>query len=318
MSVFDIVNGYNKSMESKEIKSIIELIQKFPTEDECYALLEKIRWNGNVESPYDKTSKVYKCKGHNYRCRKTGKYFNVKTNTMFEASNIKLQKWFLVIWVITSHKKGISSLQLSKDINVTQKTAWFMLQRIRKCFGIENNCILDNDVEIDETYVGGKNKNRHASKKVKNSQGRSMKDKVAVLGMVERNGKLIARIVPDVQAPTLTKEIRKNVKETANIYTDEWLGYNEIHKYYNHSIVKHSEKEFVNGSDYTDNIECFWGILKRGILGIYHFTSKKHLQIYLDEFVFRYNTRYMTEQNKFKTLLSNMILRTKYKEIIHA
>ena len=318
MSVSDIVNGYNISMESKEIKSIIELIQKFPTEDECYALLEKIRWNGNVVSPYDKTSKVYKCKGHNYRCRKTGKYFNVKTNTMFEASNIKLQKWFLAIWVITSHKKGISSLQLSRDINVTQKTAWFMLQRIRKCFGIENNCILDNDVEIDETYVGGKNKNRHAHKKVKNSQGRSMKDKVAVLGMVERNGKLIARIVEDVQADTLTKEILKSVKKSANIYTDEWLGYNEIHKYYNHSIVKHCEKEFVNGNAYTNNMECFWGILKRGILGIYHFTSKKHLQIYLDEFVFRYNTRYMTEQNKFETLLSNMNVRTKYKELIHA
>ena len=149
MSVSDIENGYNKSMESKEIKSIIELIQQFPTEDECYALLEKIRWNGNVVSPYDSTSKVDKCKGHNYRCIKTGKYFNVKTNTMFEASNIKLQKWFLAIWVITSHKKGISSLQLSRDINVTQKTAWFMLQRIRKCFGFENNCILDNDVEID-------------------------------------------------------------------------------------------------------------------------------------------------------------------------
>lgn len=318
MSVFDMVNSYNKNMESKEIKSIIELIQKFPTEDECYTLLEKIRWNGNVVSPYDKTSKVYKCKGHNYRCRKTGKYFNVKTNTMFEASNIKLQKWFLAIWVITSHKKGISSLQLSRDINVTQKTAWFILQRIRKCFGIENNCLLDNDVEIDETYIGGKNKNRHAHKKVENSQGRSMKDKVTVLGMIERNGKLIARIVPDVQAPTLTNEIRKNVKPTADIYTDEWLGYTDLPKYYNHSIVKHSDKEFVNGNAYTNNIECFWGILKRGILGIYHFTSKKHLQIYLDEFVFRYNTRYMTEQNKFETLLSNMTTRTRYKELVNA
>lgn len=236
---------------------------------------------------------------------------------MFEASNIKLQKWFLAIWVITSHKKGISSLQLSRDINVTQKTAWFMLQRIRKCFGIENNCLLDNDVEIDETYIGGKNKNRHAHKKVKNSQGRSMKDKVAVLGMIERNGKLIARIVPDVQAPTLTNEIRKNVKPTADIYTDEWLGYTDLPKYYNHSIVKHSDKEFVNGNAYTNNIECFWGILKRGILGIYHFTSKKHLQIYLDEFVFRYNTRYMTEQNKFETLLSNMTTRTRYKELVN-
>ena len=157
MSILDIDIGYNKSMkDTNTIDSIIELIQKFPTEEECYALLEKIRWNENVVSPFDSTSQVYKCKGHRYRCRKTGKYFNVRTNTLFEASNIKLQKWFLAFWLITSHKKGISSLQLSKDINVTQKTAWFMLQRIRKCFGIENNHILDNEVEVDETFVGGR------------------------------------------------------------------------------------------------------------------------------------------------------------------
>ena len=319
MSIFDIANRYNKSMKNtRAINSIIELIQKFPTEEECYALLEKLRWNGNVVSPFDSTSQVYKCKGHRYRCKKTGKYFNVRTNTLFEASNIKLQKWFLAIWLITSHKKGISSLQLSKDINVTQKTAWFMLQRIRKCFGIENNHILDNEVEIDETYVGGKNKNRHAHKKVKNSQGRSMKDKVAVIGMVERGGKLVARIVEDVQAETLTKEVLKNVRKSANVYTDEWLGYRNLSVYYNHSIVKHSEKEFVNGASYTNNIECFWGILKRGVLCIYHFASKKHLQNYLDEFVFRYNTRYMDEQGKFETLLSHMTVRTRYKELIHA
>ena len=193
-----------------------------------------------------------------------------------------------------------------------------MLQRIRKCFGIENNYILDNEVEIDETYVGGKNKNRHAHKKVKNSQGRSMKDKVAVIGMVERGGKLVARIVENVKADTLTKEVLKNVRKSANVYTDEWLGYKNLSVYYNHSIVKHSEKEFVNGSSYTNNIECFWGILKRGVLDIYHFASKKHLQNYLDEFVFRYNARYMDEQGKFETLLSHMTIRTRYKELIHA
>ena len=135
--------------------------------------------------------------------------------------------------------------------------------------------------------------------------------------MVERNGKLIARIISDVQSDTLTKEILKNVKKSADIYNDEWHGYKNLKKFYNHSIVKHGAREFVKGKSYTNNIEGFWGILKRGIYGIYHFTSKKHLQIYLDEFVFRYNTRKMSEQSRFETLLGNMTVRTKYRELVH-
>ena len=257
-------------------KSVRDLLKVFSTEKKCENFLKKVRWGDKVVSPYDNTAKVYVCSRNRYRCAKTGKDFNVRTGTMFENTKIELRTWFLAIYIITTHKKGISSLQLANDLHVTQTTAWFILHRIRKCFEMENNCILDNDVEIDETYVGGKNKNRHKSKKVKNSQGRSMKDKVAVLGMVERNGKLIARIVEDVQADTLTKEILKSVKKSANIYTDEWLGYKDIHKFYNHEIVNHGAREFVNGNAYTNNMECFWGILKRGIIGIYHFTSKKH------------------------------------------
>ena len=120
--------------------------------------MEELRWNGNVISPFDATSKVYKCKGNKYRCRNTSKYFNVRTATLFDNTKIELSKWFLAIYIVTSHKKGISSLQLAKDIVVTQKTAWFMLQRIRNCFGIENNSQLDNEAETDETFVGGKNK----------------------------------------------------------------------------------------------------------------------------------------------------------------
>ena len=306
------------TLDKKQIRSIIELVQKFPTEDECYELLEKIHWNGKVVSPYDKNSKVYKCKDHKYRCKKTGKYFNVKTNTLFESSKIKLQLWFFAIWLITSHKKGISSLQLSKDIRVTQKTAWFMLQRIRRCFKFQNDNILDNDVEIDETYIGGKNRNKHTKNRMKNSQGRSMKNKVPVLGMVERNGKLNAIIVTNTQSEILTKEILNNVKYSANVYTDEWLGYKNMSKYYKHFIVNHGKREFVNENAYTNTLECIWGIIKRGILGIYHFTSKKHLQIYLDEFVFRYNTRHMTEQDRFENFLSNINTRTKYRELIDA
>jgi len=310
----------NEGLTAKlnSFKSVRELLKVFSTEKKCENFLKKMRWGDKVVSPYDNTAKVYVCSRNRYRCAKTGKDFNVRTGTMFDNTKIELRTWFVAIYLITSHRKGISSMQLAKDLNVTQTTAWFVLQRIRRCFEIENNIVLDNDVEIDETYVGGKNKNRHKSKKVKNSQGRSMKDKVAVLGMFERNGKVIARIVEDVQANTLTKEILKSVKKSANIYTDEWLGYKDIHKFYNHEIVNHGVREFVNGKAYTNNMECFWGILKRGILGIYHFTSKKHLQKYLDEFVFRFNTRYNSAEETFEHLLTNMTVRTRYKDLIAA
>lgn len=304
-------------MFNKDFNSIIELLQAFPDEETCIKHLEELRWGGVVVSPFDENSKVYICKNGKYRCKNTGKYFNVKTNTLFDNTKIELQKWFLAIWLVTSHKKGISSLQLSKDISVTQKTAWFMLQRIRKCFGIENDNDLNGNVEVDETYIGGKNKNRHYNKKIKNSQGRSSKDKAPVIGMVERQGKLNAYKISDVQAETLTKEIIKKVKETANLYTDEWLGYKDISKLYNHSIVKHNEGQYVDGINFTNTIEGFWSLLKRGIIGIYHFTSKKHLQKYIDEFVFRYNTRIYNECDRFNLLLQNMGIRTKYKELIY-
>ena len=284
-------------MITKNFKSVLELFEVFSTEQACIDHMEQLRWNGNVVSPFDCTSKVYKCKDNKYRCKNTGKYFNVKTNTLFDNTKIPLRKWFAAIWLVTYHKKGVSSLQLSRDIDVTQKTAWFMLQRIRNCFGIENNNDLTNTVELDETYVGGKNKNRHNNKKIENSQGRSTstKDKTPVFGMVERKGKLNAKVVTDTKCETLTKETIKFVKD-ALICTDEWWGYNSIKKLFKrHEIVNHKCNEYVCGDVYTNTIEGFWSLLKRGIIGIYHFTSKQHLQRYVDEFVFRYNTRYYSE-----------------------
>ena len=304
-------------MINTNFKSILDLIKTFPDEQTCINHLETLRWNDNVVSPFDETSKVYKCKDNKYRCKNTGKYFNVKTNTIFDNTKLGLQKWFLAIYIVTSHKKGISSLQLSRDLDITQKSAWFMLQRIRKCFGIENDNELDNEVEADETYIGGKNKNRHADKKIENSQGRSSKDKTPVVGMVEREGKLNAKAVNDVKHATLSREIISNVKESAKLYTDEWLGYKGLERIYDHSIVKHNQSEYVVGRIHTNTIEGFWSLLKRGIVGIYHFTSKKHLQKYVDEFVFRYNTRNITTESRFNLLLSNLENRLTYKTLIY-
>lgn len=303
-------------MITQDFNSLLELFDTFPDEQSCINHLEQLRWNGFVVSPFDPTSKVYKCKDNKYRCKNTGKYFNVKTNTLFDHTYIPLRKWFAAIWLVTSHKKGISSLQLSRDIDVTQKSAWFMLQRIRNCFGIENNDDLNNTVEIDETYVGGRNKNRHANNRMDGLQGRSVKDKTPILGMVERKGKLVAKVVKNTSCEVLTPQIVKFVKD-ALIYTDEWWGYNSIKKLFKHDYVNHRTSEYVRGNVYTNTIEGFWSLLKRGIIGIYHFTSKQHLQRYVDEFAFRYNTRKYTESGRFNLLLRNTEHRLTYKELIY-
>lgn len=299
-----------------DFDSIIDLLQTFPDQQICIDYLEKIRWNGNVVSPFNSESKVYKCKENRYKCKVTGKYFNVKTATLFDNTKVKLQKWFLAIYLVTAHKKGISSLQLSRDINVTQKTAWFMLQRIRNCFSIENNEKLDNEVEADETYIGGKNKNRHEHKKIKNAQGRSARDKTPVVGIIERNGKLTAKAVDNVNSETLTREILKNVNESAKLYTDEWLGYKGVSRIYDHSVVKHNQGEYVNGRVHTNTIEGFWSLLKRMIYGTHHSTSVKHLQFYIDEMTFRYNTINLKESTRFNTMLTNIEHRIRYKDLI--
>ncbi|PAY47964.1 IS1595 family transposase [Ligilactobacillus salivarius] len=301
----------------KEFKSLFDIQQAFPDEQACINHLEELRWAGLVTSPFDPTSKVYKCAKNRYRCKNTGKYFNVKTGTLFDNTKVKLQKWFIAIWLVTSHKKGISSAQLGRDIGVTQKTAWFMLQRIRKCFNIENDNHLDGDVEVDEAYIGGKNSNRHANKKVKNSQGRSVKDKTAVVGMVERNGKANAIQVEDVKTKTLTDLVTTYITQQANVHTDEYIGYNHIGTMYNHQIVHHALGEFANNDVTTNRVESLWATIKRGVMGIYHFGSKKHLQLYLDEFVFRFNIREVSESYRFNYLLSNMTVRTTYKELVY-
>lgn len=306
-------------MFNTNITSIVDLITTFSTQEKCIKYLEQIRWDNEPVSPFDETSKVYKCKDNKYRCKNTGKYFNVMTDTMFEGTKISLQKWFLAIWLITCHKKGISSMQLSRDLNVTQKTAWFLLQRIRACFEIENNNELEGIVECDETFYGGRNINRHKDKKVERCQGRSFKDKVPVLGMLQRNGKLTAIVISNTQRESIEPLLKTFIKKESKVITDEWHAYSRLKTDYKHSIVNHAKKEYVNLDDNTihsNTIEGAWKIFKNSTKGMYNHVSKKHLQLYVDEFVYRYNTRDLTESDKFNWLLLNSQVRTTYNKLI--
>lgn len=192
-----------KNLNFGAFNSLYELYDAFPTESSCIAYLENKLWPNGVVSPYDPSSKVYHRGDGNYRCKNTGKNFNVRVGTIFESTKLPLRKWFIAIYFLCNHKKAISATQLAKDIAVSLKTAWFMLQKIRVTFAIPKTMKLDGEVELDETFVGGKNKNRHANKKVKNSQGRSFKDKVPVLGMLQRGGNVICKVVKDTSRSLL-------------------------------------------------------------------------------------------------------------------
>lgn len=290
-----------------EFKSIFDLLKAFPDEQSCIDHLERLRWNGEPVSPFDETSKVYSCKGNKYKCKSTGKYFNVRTGTIFDNTKIPLQKWFLALYVFSSHKKGISSHQLAKDISVTQKSAWFLLHRLRYAFDHPNfKSTVGNVVEIDECGIGGQSYYKHANKKTKNEEGATISNKTSVIGMRERGGNVKAMVITDRTKETLLPIIHKNVEPNSVIMTDELIAYQALDNYFEHYSVNHSAKEFVNEMAHTNGIENFWSHLKRGIDGIYHQISKDHLQSYIDEFLLRFNTRKFTTQNRFDLVLSGV------------
>ncbi|MFB9862619.1 IS1595 family transposase [Rufibacter immobilis] len=300
-----------------EFKSILDLIKAFPTEQDCIAHLEKLRWDGAVVSPFDADSKVYKCSNNRYKCKNTGKYFNVKVGTIFEDTKIPLIKWFMALYIFSSHKKGISSHQLARDIDVTQKTAWFILHRLRYAFEHPAFQQAVNDVvEVDETYMGGEEKNKHESKRNKNSRGRGLGSKKPVVGILQRDGSIIAKVTDDTKLASVQPLIDKFVEKGSVVITDEWVAYNQVNRNYDHYRVSHGAKQFVNGMAHTNGIENFWSHLKRGIDGIYHWCSVKHLQRYVDEFSLRFNTRKMGTAQRFDFVLGNISGKLAYKVLI--
>lgn len=306
--------------ELAKFKSLISLFTYFKDEQVCRDYLENIRWNGDLHCAYAdcKHGKVFKfSNGAVYKCAKCRRKYSVRVGTIFEDSKIPLRKWFGAIYLITSHKKGISSLQLGRDLEVTQKTAWYLLHRVRFSLGLDKSeDKLSGVVEADESFFGGKEANKHANKQTEGTQGRSTKKKTAVAGLVERGGEVRAEKIKDTSGSNLRPFVYRNVEAKSILHTDEWYGYNGLSKLYDHSIVKHEDKEYVKGSCHTNTLEGYWSLVKRGCIGIYHSWSAKHLQKYLDEFSFRYNTRTFSESERFNAMLSNIASTLPYKHLI--
>lgn len=300
-----------------KFKSLIDLFDYFKDEQTCEIYLGTKRWGNTITCPHCGSAKPAYVTNRGYKCSDKDCYkkFTVRTKTIYENSKIGLRIWFGALYLITAHKKGISSLQLARDLNVSQKTAWFMLHRIREMLTDREPSLMQGTVEVDETYVGGKNKNRHAHKKIEDSQGRSAKGKTAVVGMVERNGKVKTVVVDNTDSKTLHSIVKSNINFNVTLITDAYRSYNGLGTNYNHITVKHTKNNYkTEGDNHTNNIEGFWSLFKRGLIGTYHYMSPQHLQRYMDETSYRYNTRQLGDSYRFEeAILKSDTPRIKYR-----
>ncbi len=304
----------SKSLD--QFSSLIELVCYFKNEEICLQYIEDGLHEGEMKCPHCGFDRPYRYKdGRRFKCRNCKVGFTAKIGTIFEKSTLPLVKWFSAMYIMATNSKGVSSINLGKLLKVRQATAWFMMQRIRETMKQDDEK-LEGTVSSDETFVGGKNKNRTKSKKLAYSAGRNFKDKVPVLGLMNNDGKVKTFVLPSIAGKEIRMRVMCNVKLDSTLVTDEYKAYKRIAKHFKHKVVRHNIGEYRNKEGYSsNNIEGFWSQLKRMIIGVFHKISKKYLQRYCDELTFRTNCRDMDFPNRLQLMMSRSNSRLTLKKL---